>query len=300
MKAVILNSSLPILEAPLLREAACRALGEDRGPLDVTSWVSIPEEAIASARIVSRESAVVSGLPVAERVFMETDPGLQFRGLVQDSQKIEEGDVIMEVQGSLRSILTAERSALNYLQHLSGIATQTSRYVEAIAGTKTKILDTRKTTPGLRALEKYAVACGGGVNHRMGLYDLFLFKDNHLAYCKDFESMRGVIEKARQWDPPLKIEIEADTLEQVKWIVELGVDRILLDNMTLEEMKESVRWIAGRCETEASGGMTLERVKAVSDCGVDFISVGALTHSVKAIDYSLEVVGENLGMSKHQ
>jgi nicotinate-nucleotide pyrophosphorylase (carboxylating) len=290
MKAVILNPSLPVLESPTLREAACRALGEDRGPIDVTSWISIPEGANARARIVSREPAVVSGLPVAERVFLETDSGLRMTTLVQDSQVIEKGEVILEVEGSFRSILTAERSALNYLQHLSGIATQTHRYVEEVQGTKTRILDTRKTTPGLRLLEKYAVACGGGVNHRVGLYDMFLFKDNHLAFFKNPAEMKAVIEKARAWDPPLPIEIEADTVDQVKWIVELGIDRILLDNMTLEQMRESVKIIAGRCQTEASGGMTLDRLRDVADCGVDFISVGALTHSVKAIDFSLEVV----------
>lgn len=291
MKDVVLNPQLPVLDFPILREAACRALGEDRGPVDVTSWISIPENATARARILSRENAVVAGLPVAERVFTETDPQLQIQFLVRDSQKIASGAVILEIEGSLRSILTAERSALNFLQHLSGIATQTDRYVQAIQGTSAKILDTRKTTPGLRALEKYAVACGGGGNHRMGLYDMFLFKDNHLAFLKDPSQMKKVISQARQWDPPLPIEIEADTVEQVKWIAELGIDRILLDNMTLDEMKQSVTIIAGRCQTEASGGMSLDRVKAVAECGVNFISVGALTHSVKAIDYSLEVIG---------
>ncbi|MES2309497.1 MAG: carboxylating nicotinate-nucleotide diphosphorylase [Verrucomicrobiota bacterium] len=290
MKAVILNSSLPVLDSPILREAACRALGEDRGPVDVTSWISIPEEAKAKARVISRERAVVSGLPVAERVFLETDSGLRMTTFVQDSQVIEKGVTILEVEGSLRSILTGERTALNYLQHLSGIATQTQRYVEEVKGTRTRILDTRKTTPGLRLLEKYAVACGGGMNHRIGLYDMFLFKDNHLAFFKNPEEMKEVIEKARQWDPPLKIEVEADTVDQVRWIVELNVDRILLDNMSLDQMRESVAIIAGRCETEASGGMTLERLRSVADCGVDYISVGALTHSVKAIDFSLEVV----------
>ncbi len=290
MKADFLNSGLPVLEGPILREAACRALGEDRGPLDVTSWISIPEGATARARIVTREVAVLSGLPVAERVFIETDPALKLTPLKGDSSRIQAGEVILEVEGSLRSILTAERSALNYLQHLSGIATQTDRYVERVRGTKTRILDTRKTTPGLRILEKYAVACGGGMNHRIGLYDMFLFKDNHLAFFKNPEEMKAVVAKARQWDPPLKIVIEADTVDQVKWIVDLKIDRILLDNMTVAQMKESVDWIAGRCETEASGGMTLERLPEVAACGVDFISVGALTHSVKAIDFSLEVL----------
>ncbi len=290
MKADILNSALPVLERALLREAACRALGEDRGPMDVTSWVSIPEGAIAQARIVTRENGVLSGIPVAEGVFRETDPSLEVKILRSDSSRIQAGESILEVEGSLRSILTAERSALNYLQHLSGIATETDRYVERVRGTKTRILDTRKTTPGLRALEKYAVACGGGVNHRVGLYDMFLFKDNHLAFFKNPEEMKEVVAKARRWDPPLKIEIEADTVDQVKWIVELNIDRILLDNMTLEQMRESVKIIDGRCESEASGGMTFERLREVADCGVDYISVGALTHSVKAIDFSLEVI----------
>jgi len=224
MKAGSLNPSLPVLDSPILREAACRALGEDRGPVDVTSWISIPEGAMAKAWIVSREFAILSGLPVAERVFLETDTGIRLSFPKQDSEQVQKGESILEIEGSLRSILTAERSALNFLQHLSGIATQTNRYVEALKGTKTRILDTRKTTPGLRALEKYAVACGGGLNHRMGLYDMFLFKDNHLAFLKNPSEMKAVIEKARQWDPPLKIEIEADTVEQVKWIVELWVN----------------------------------------------------------------------------
>jgi len=193
------------------------------------------------------------------------------------------------VTGPLRSLLGAERAALNFLQHLSGIATVTARFVAATAGTRAAILDTRKTTPGLRHLEKYAVRCGGGVNHRFGLYDHFLVKDNHLATLTP-EALPSAIAEARRLAPGALVEFEADTLEQVARFAALGVDRILLDNMTTAQMAEAVALVAGRCELEASGNMTLERIAAVAATGVDFISVGALTHSAPAIDFSLEVL----------
>lgn len=262
--------------------------------MDVTSMVAIPESASGIAQIVTRETCIVAGLPVAETVFREVDPSLHLERLLEDGTAIPPGTVILKISGSLRSILTGERTALNFLQRLSGVATQTQAFVQAIAGTKARILDTRKTTPGLRALEKYAVRCGGGENHRVGLYDQFLFKDNHLTHLNTPEKLRDAVARARALDAELKIEIEADTLDQVRQIVPLGIDRILLDNMSLDLMTEAVGIIGGRCETEASGNMSLNRVHAIAQCGVDFISVGSLTHSVRAIDLSLEVLADPL------
>jgi nicotinate-nucleotide pyrophosphorylase (carboxylating) len=207
-----------------------------------------------------------------------------------DGDCLEKGTRVLEIEGPARSILVGERSALNFLQHLSGIATETKRYVDAVAGTQTRILDTRKTTPGLRHLEKYAVQCGGGTNHRFGLYDQFLIKDNHLALMGGRDQIAAAIRQARDFEPELKLEVEADTLEQVAMLAELGVDVILLDNMTNEQMTEAVKIVAGRAKTEASGNMSLTRVPGVAACGVDFISVGALTHSVRAVDFSLEMI----------
>jgi nicotinate-nucleotide pyrophosphorylase (carboxylating) len=274
----------------IVREAASRALGEDRGPMDVTTWATVPEERQARAVIFCKEPCVLAGLLVAERVFREEDFQLVLKALRADGETLEKGTRVLEISGQARSILVAERSALNFLQHLSGIATNTRRFVDAVAGTPTQILDTRKTTPGLRHLEKYAVACGGGTNHRIGLYDQFLIKDNHLALMGGRDQIEAAIRQARAFDPDLKLEVEADTLEQVELLAGLGVDVILLDNMTNAQMTEAVKIVAGRAKTEASGNMTLERISGVAACGVDFISVGALTHSVQAIDFSLEMI----------
>lgn len=280
------------LEPPsdaILREAAVRALGEDRGPMDVTSCATIPDNLIASAEIVSKEPGVLAGLPVAERVFREEDSALELEAVRTDGSRFAAGEVVLRIRGRARSILTAERSALNFLQRLSAIATETARYVDAVAGTSTRILDTRKTTPGLRHLEKYAVRCGGGENHRFGLYDRFLIKDNHLALMGGADPIARALRQARAMAPDLLLEVEADTLEQVTLLASLGVDLILLDNMTNEQMTEAVRIIAGRAQTEASGNMNLARVPSVAACGVNYISVGALTHSVRALDFSLEL-----------
>jgi nicotinate-nucleotide pyrophosphorylase (carboxylating) len=281
---------IPPPEPALLREAAARALGEDRGPADdITSHAFIPADARASARIFVKEAAVLAGLVVAERVFQEEDPALLVTVEKADGDRLAPGDTVLRVSGPLRSLLGAERAALNFLQHLSGIATVTARYVAAAAGTRAAILDTRKTTPGLRHLEKYAVRCGGGMNHRFGLYDHFLVKDNHLATLAP-EALPAAIAEARRLAPGALVEFEADTLEQVARFAALGVDRLLLDNMTTAQMAEAVALVAGRCQLEASGNMTLERIAAVAATGVDFISVGALTHSAPAIDFSLEVL----------
>ena len=232
---------------------------------------------------------MLAGMPVAEQVFREQDISLKLTARAEDGASLKPGDTVLEITGSAASILTAERCALNFLQQLSAVATQTRRFVEAVAGTKAKILDTRKTAPGLRAVQKYAVRCGGGANHRFGLYDRFLIKDNHLALMGTGRRLAEAILAARLLDPDAVLEVEVDHLGQIPEIVALGVDVILLDNMSLDEMRACVELIAGRAATEASGNMTLERVPDVARTGVDFISVGALTHSIRAIDFSLEV-----------
>jgi nicotinate-nucleotide pyrophosphorylase (carboxylating) len=226
---------------------------------------------------------------VAEQVFRELDAALELTEVAKDGAALAPGDTVLEIRGSAAAILTGERCALNFLQQLSGVATQTRRFVDAAAGTKAKILDTRKTAPGLRALQKYAVRCGGGVNHRFGLYDRFLIKDNHLALMGTGNRLAEAVKAARALDPKAALEVEVDRIDQIPEIISLGVDVLLLDNMSLDEMRACVGLIAGRAATEASGNMTLERVPEVARTGVDFISVGALTHSVRAIDFSLEI-----------
>jgi nicotinate-nucleotide pyrophosphorylase (carboxylating) len=277
------------LEPAIIREAAARALGEDRGPADITTLACVKFEIQASARIFAKEAGVLSGMPVAEQVFREQDAGLELIARAEDGDSLKPGDTVLEIQGSAASILTAERCALNFLQQLSGVATQTRRFVDAVAGTKTKILDTRKTIPGLRALQKYAVRCGGGVNHRFGLYDRFLIKDNHLALMGKSNRLAEAIRAARALDHEAILEVEVDHLEQIPELLALGVDALLLDNMSLDEMRACVALIAGRVPTEASGNMTLARVSDAAATGVDFISVGALTHTIRALDFSLEI-----------
>jgi len=284
-----LHNMIPPLDPAVIREAAARALGEDRGPADITTLACIKFNTQTAARIFAKEACVLAGMPVAEQVFREQDATLVLTARAGDGTSLQPGDTVLEIRGSAASILTAERCALNFLQHLSGVATQTRRFVEAVAGTKARILDTRKTLPGLRAVQKYAVRCGGGVNHRFGLYDRFLIKDNHLVLMGTGNRLAEAIRAARALDPEAVLEVEVDHLQQIPEIISLGVDVLLLDNMSLDEMRACVALIAGRVTTEASGNMTLERVPEVARTGVDFISVGALTHSVRAIDFSLEI-----------
>jgi nicotinate-nucleotide pyrophosphorylase (carboxylating) len=278
------------LTPAVIHEAAARALGEDRGALDITTFACVNPEVHASARIFAKEPCVLAGMPVAEQVFREQNPALTLSVRLDDGAALKPGDTVLEIQGSAASILTAERCALNFLQQLSGVATETRRYVQAASGTKAKILDTRKTIPGLRALQKYAVRCGGGENHRSGLYDRFLIKDNHLALMGTGNRLAEAVHAARTLDAEKVLEVEVDHLEQIPEILALGVDVLLLDNMSLEEMRACVALIAGRAKTEASGNMSLERIPDVARTGVDFISVGALTHSVRSIDFSLEIL----------
>ena len=266
------------------------ALAEDLGSGDLTSRYFVGDER-RSARIFAKEPAVAAGIGTGAEVFRRVDPQIEVRVVHGDGSTLEKGDTVLEINGAVRSILTAERVALNFIQRLSGIATLTRRFVEAVAGTRARILDTRKTTPGLRALEKAAVVAGGGVNHRFGLYDMVMVKDNHFAADRPADHLPAAIRAFRAGHPGVRVELEADTLEQVRrFLTFTGVDVILLDNMTCAQMTEAVALGAGRVQFEASGGVTLATVAAIAATGVDFISVGALTHSAPAIDFSLELL----------
>ena len=271
---------------PLIRQA----LAEDVGPGDVTSMSTVPEMARARARMVAREPLVVAGLLLAETTFREVAPTLQITSEIRDGDRLDAGQTLLTVSGTARGILTAERVALNFVQRLSGVATLTAQFVTAVEHTRARILDTRKTTPGLRRLEKYAVCCGGGQNHRFGLYDRVLIKDNHLAALADARPnpIAAAVKRARSAYPELIVEVETDTLEQVNDAIAAGADIILLDNMTPQELKEAVRRVAGQAQTEASGGVNLQTVRSIAATGVDFISVGAITHSARAVDIALD------------
>jgi nicotinate-nucleotide pyrophosphorylase (carboxylating) len=269
------------------------ALAEDVGAGDVTSLYFVPEDRMARAFVTVRKEGVISGMDLAEAVFLEVDPALDVQVLVEDGSKVAPGAMLMKVEGKARSILTAERTALNFLQRLSGVATLTSRYVSLVKHTNAKILDTRKTTPGYRALEKKAVLDGGGVNHRMGLYDRAMVKDNHLVAEGGIDAIQEAIRKLNEEQPQVEVELEADRLEQVAAFLKLeGVDYILLDNMDLTELREAVgmRDDRHRVRFEASGGVNLVTVAGIAETGVDFISVGALTHSAPALDIGLDFV----------
>jgi nicotinate-nucleotide pyrophosphorylase (carboxylating) len=271
------------------RKLVKRALAEDIGSGDATSLALIPAGATARAAIAAREPLTAAGLVLAEMCFNEVDDAIKLERMTEDGKSLEPGGFLLRLEGSARGILTGERTALNFLQRLSGIATITMRYREAIEGTGTQLLDTRKTTPGWRTLEKYAVACGGGKNHRMGLYDMVLIKDNHLAALRNEANHIGTaITRARDDYPNLKIEVEVDTLEQTEQAAEAGADIILLDNMPPEKLREAAKLVSGRSKLEASGGITLANIRAVAETGIDFISVGALTHSPPAVDIALD------------
>lgn len=267
------------------------ALAEDVGSGDVTCQFFTPIESKAVAFVAVRGDGVVSGVELAARVFSVVDPDLTVEVLIEDGSRVAAGALLIRVEGSARSILTAERTALNFLQRLSGIATLTSHYVEAVKGCHAEILDTRKTTPGYRLLEKKAVLHGGGVNHRMGLYDRAMVKDNHLVAEADLASIQASILDLKSMKPDVEVELEADHLEQVRDFLTLqGVDHLLLDNMSLEELREAVeaRGTRSTPKLEASGGVNLMTVRGIAETGVDFISVGALTHSAPSLDIGLD------------
>jgi nicotinate-nucleotide pyrophosphorylase (carboxylating) len=266
------------------------ALQEDIGGGDITTEFFVPDSLHATGRIIARENAVVAGSGVASEVFRQVDPSTDTQIIRGDGAEAALGDVIIEVRGLARSILKAERVALNFLQRLCGIATLTRQFVDAIGNHPAKILDTRKTTPGLRAMEKAAVVAGGGGNHRFGLYDMVLVKDNHLTTFEGLSSFAERIRQLRQERPKIRIEVEADDLEQVRAFVEVdGIDVILLDNMTPTQIREAIALKKDNIEFEASGGITLKNVNRIAATGVDFISVGSLTHGARAIDICLEM-----------
>lgn len=270
-----------------------KALTEDIGTGDLTAQYFVPADRQAVALLVARQEGVIAGTSLAEGVFRKVDPSLEITVMIEDGARVAPGAIVMKISGTARSILTAERTALNFMQRLSGISTQTYEYVKAVDGTQARILDTRKTTPGWRSLEKSAVVCGGGNNHRMGLYDRVMVKDNHLVSEGGMEELRQSIQRLLAAHPEVEVELEADRLEQVKAFLTMDeVDYILLDNMTLEELRQAVemRGIRTRPMLEASGGVSLETVRGIAKTGVDFISVGALTHSVKAMDLALDFV----------
>jgi nicotinate-nucleotide pyrophosphorylase (carboxylating) len=278
------------LSAEEVRRAVQIALAEDIGDGDITTLAVIPPGVTAKATMAAREPLVVAGLALAEAVFREVSTVVQIVLVASDADRLSAGQPLLRTKGPARAILTAERVVLNFLQRLSGIATLTSQFVDAIRGTRAQILDTRKTTPGLRRLEKYAVICGGGRNHRVGLFDGVLIKDNHLAALRDESpnAIAAAVKRAREKCPLQAIEVEVDTLEQVEQALEAGADIILLDNMNLVQMRVAVQQAKGRARTEASGGVNLGTVRQIAETGVDFISVGALTHSARAVDVALD------------
>ena len=278
------------LVASEIRRAVRAALAEDLGSGDATTLAIVPANARSAALMRTREPLVVAGIQFAEVAFRELSPKIKIQELARDGQKIAAGKTLLKISGSSSGILGAERVALNFVQRLSGVATATAQFAEAVRGTNARILDTRKTTPGWRRFEKYAVACGGGQNHRLGLFDMVLIKDNHLVAQRNEKpnAIAAAVARARQKFPKLKVEVEADTLEQVAQAADAGADIILLDNMTPAQLRKAVKIVGGRARTEASGGVDLNTVRAIARTGVDFISVGAITHSARAVDIGLD------------
>jgi nicotinate-nucleotide pyrophosphorylase (carboxylating) len=269
-----------------------RALEEDMGDGDATTNSIVPPDATLQGKIVAKQSGVVAGLDIAAAVFHQLDRDVVFRTLVEDGASVLNRTTLADLDGSARALLTGERAALNFLGRMSGIATLTKQFVDAVKGTGAHILDTRKTAPGLRTIDKRAVQIGGGMNHRTGLFDMILIKDNHIDFAG---SITAAVQRVRRAETGLEIEVEARTLDDVREALDLGVTRILLDNMTVDGMKEAVSIVEGRARLEASGNVTLENVSEVARSGVDYISVGALTHSPKVFDVSLEwVPAENV------
>jgi nicotinate-nucleotide pyrophosphorylase (carboxylating) len=273
-----------------IRVAVKAALAEDIGSGDVTTLATVPKTQTFKTVMRAREPLVVCGLEFAKAAFLHLSSSVKVEYLVHDGTHVGSGEKLLRISGSARAILTAERVALNFVQQLSGIATLTAKFVAATKGTRAQILDTRKTTPGSRRFQKYAVACGGGKNHRIGLFDQVLIKDNHLAALRNEKpsAVAAAVQLARKNYPKLKVEVEADTLEQVAQAVAAGADIVLLDNMTSAQLRAAVKLAKGRAKTEASGGVNLETVRTIAGSGVDFISVGALTHSARAVDIGLD------------
>lgn len=268
------------------------AIREDIGDGDHTSLACIPVNIVGKAKLLVKDEGIIAGVEIAKRIFNRFDSGLSFQGLIKDGTPVKKGDIAFYVEGKSLSILQCERLVLNIMQRMSGIATQTSFYVKKLEGLKTKVLDTRKTNPGMRMLDKMAVKLGGGENHRIGLFDMILIKDNHIDYAGGIENAVNAVKNyLKNNNKNLKIEVEARSLDDIRKILLLGgVHRILIDNFNLDQTREAVKLIDGQCETESSGGITIDSLRDYAACGVDFISVGALTHQIKSLDLSLKAV----------
>lgn len=265
------------------------AFAEDVGDGDHTTLSTIPDSEMGKQRLIVKEEGILAGVEIARKVFQKFDPELKMTVYINDGTHVKPGDIAFIVEGKVRSLLQTERVMLNIMQRMSGIATTTARYQKELEGLKTKVLDTRKTTPGLRMLEKEAVKIGGGCNHRIGLFDMILIKDNHVDFAGGIPQAVAAAKKyCEETGRDLKIELEVRNEDEIRQALEAGVDRIMLDNFTPEATKKAVQLIDGRCETESSGGITLATLRAYGECGVDYISVGALTHSVKGLDMSFK------------
>ena len=289
---LLLRQKTQGLDKQLIDQFIINALQEDVGDGDHTSLATIPADTTGKAKLLVKDNGILAGIELAAEIFHVVDPKLKLNVLLKDGAKIKYGDIAFEVEGNAQSILKAERLVLNCMQHMSGIATVTGEIVDVLRGTNTKVLDTRKTTPGMRYLEKWAVRIGGGVNHRFGLYDMILIKDNHVDYAG---GIRQAIESAQAYlkekNKKLAIEIEVRNLDELDQVLQTGgVDRIMLDNFNFNDLRDAVDVIEGRYITEASGGITIDNIREYADCGVDYISVGALTHSVRSLDLSLKAV----------
>lgn len=274
----------------LIEDLIKLAFAEDIGDGDHTTLCSIPATAMGKSRLIIKEDGVLAGVEMAQRIFHYFDPELKVSVFIQDGTEVKKGDIALTVEGKVQSLLQTERLMLNVMQRMSGIATTTRRYVKELEGTKTRVLDTRKTTPGMRMLEKEAVKIGGGVNHRIGLFDMILLKDNHVDFAGGIEkAITGAHNYLKEKGKNLKIEIEVRNFDELEQAMRVGgIDRIMLDNFSIADTREAVRRINGRFETESSGGITFDTLRAYAECGVDYISVGALTHSVKSLDMSLK------------
>lgn len=268
------------------------ALAEDKGDGDHTSLSCIPSSAKGKAHLLVKEAGIIAGVDLAIEIFKTVDSSLKVKTFIKDGSKIKVGDVILTVEGKSQSILLAERLVLNCMQRMSGIATKTNSLVKLCKGTKTQVIDTRKTTPNIRGLEKWAVLIGGGANHRIGLYDMILIKDNHIDYAGGIpQAIKAANNYLKEKNKKLKIEVEARNIKEVKQIMEVGnVHRIMLDNFTIPDIKKAIKLINGKFETEASGGITEKTIRSYAKCGVDFISVGAITHHIKSLDLSLKAI----------
>ncbi len=281
-----------MFEETLINDFIDLAIREDIGDGDHTSLACIPESTLGKAKLLVKDQGIIAGIDIAKRIFHRFDANLSMQVMIEDGSSVKYGDIAFYVEGKSLSILQCERLVLNVMQRMSGVATQTNAYVKQLEGLKTKILDTRKTTPGMRILDKMAVKLGGGENHRMGLFDMILIKDNHIDYAGGIENaVKSVKAYLKAKNKNLKIEVEARSLADIKTILKLGgVHRILIDNFNIEQTQQAVELIKGQCESESSGGITFQTIRDYAACGVDYISVGALTHQIKSLDLSLKAI----------